>query len=47
MNPEVQVDADLAERAAELAAVRGETVEEIVARALREYVTAEVDAPPA
>lgn len=39
MTPEVQVDADLAERATLKATERGETVEEVIARALRAYIT--------
>ena len=38
--PEVEVDAELAARAAEVAAARGESLEEVIARALTEYVEA-------
>lgn len=38
--PEVQVDADLAARAAELAAARGERVEDVIERAIRAYIEA-------
>lgn len=39
MTPEVQVDAQLAARAEKIARARGETVETVVERALREYAT--------
>ena len=38
MTPEVEVDADLAARAAEVAAARGERLEDVIARALAQYV---------
>jgi predicted transcriptional regulator len=36
--PEVEVDAELAERAAELAAARGERLEDVIEQALRAYL---------
>ena len=44
MSQEVEVDADLAARTAELAAARGETIDDVIRRALIEYVTT-VDNP--
>jgi predicted transcriptional regulator len=35
---EVEIEADLAARAAEVAASRGETIEAVIERALRDYV---------
>lgn len=37
--PNVEIDAELAARAAEIAAERGETVEAVIERALRQYLT--------
>ncbi len=37
MTPRVEVDADLAARAAEVATARGERLEDVIARALAEY----------
>jgi predicted transcriptional regulator len=37
---EVEVDEQLAARAAEVAASRGETIEAVIERALRDYVAA-------
>jgi predicted HicB family RNase H-like nuclease len=41
--PEVEVDAELAARAAEIAAARGESLEEVIARALQRYVISSLD----
>jgi Arc/MetJ family transcription regulator len=41
--PEVEVDAELAARAAEVAATRGESLEEVIARALQRYVISSLD----
>ena len=38
--PEVEVDAELAAKVAQVAASRGETVERVIERALAEYVRA-------
>jgi hypothetical protein len=43
MTPTVEVDAELAARAAALAASRGERVEDVIERALRTYLH---DPPP-
>jgi predicted HicB family RNase H-like nuclease len=41
--PEVEVDAELASKAAEVAAARGESLEEVIARALQRYVISSLD----
>jgi hypothetical protein len=38
MTPQVEVDADLAARAAEIATARGESLEDVIRRALSVYV---------
>jgi len=40
----VEVDADLAERAERVAASRGEDIQEVIERALAEYVARDPDA---
>lgn len=39
MKPEVEVDGDLAARAAAIAETHGERLEDVIARLLAEYVT--------